>query len=221
MGNIFSSLAVNAPSIPESAYINKGLILLSRLRITLVILAVVLLIPAFVLTFWMPSIQRKYQWLLEALSPLPVKPEWWWSKIGSWKVLSLIILAGILSGLVVSIRVIGPLAGVLVFLYFMFKPGRHSLGGMIIYFILAILALYISWPYLWSSPVTRFVDVLQHMSHNPKVLPVLFNGVVTPSDKLPMTYLPCDVGNQPHLAGVAVVHHRVMGILVQNKIKKD
>jgi hypothetical protein len=36
--------------------------------------------------------------------------------------------------------------------------------------------------------------VLQHMSHNPKVLPVLFNGTVTPSDKLPLTYLPVMLG---------------------------
>jgi hypothetical protein len=193
-GKLFARLAVNAQSIPESAYINKGLILLSRLKITLVILAILLLIPAIVLTFWMPSIQRRYHWFLEALSPLPIKPEWWWNRMGSMKVLFYVLLAGILLGFVVSIRVIGPLAGVLVCLYFLFKPGRHSLGGMVVYLILAILAMYIAWPYLWSSPVARFIDVLQHMSHNPKVLPVLFNGTVTPSDKLPVTYLPVMLG---------------------------
>jgi hypothetical protein len=142
----------------------------------------------------MPSIQRKYYWLLEALSPLPVKPDWWWSRIGSWNVLLKVLLAGVLLGLLVSIRVIGPLAGVLVCLFFIFKPGRHSLGGIVIYTLSAILALYIAWPYLWSAPLARFIDVLQHMSHNPKILPVLFNGVVTPSDKLPVTYLPVMLG---------------------------
>jgi hypothetical protein len=194
LGTLFGSLAVNAQSIPESAYINKGLVLLSRMKISLAILAVILLIPAIVLTFWMPFIQQKYHRLVEALSPLPAKPEWWWSRVSSWRVLPKVLLAGILLGLVVSIRVIGPLAGVLVCLYFIFKPGRHSLAGMVIYFISAILALYFAWPYLWSSPLARFVDVLQHMSHNPKVLPVLFNGVVTQSDKLPMTYLPVMLG---------------------------
>jgi hypothetical protein len=193
-GKLFSSLAANAQSIAVDAYANKGLILLSRLRNTLVILSVILLIPAILLTFWMPTIQRKYNGLLEALSPLPVKPEWWWSRIRSWRVLLITLLAGILLGLVISIRVIGPLAGVLVFLYFIFKPARHSLGGMIVYFLSAIAALYVSWPYLWDSPLVRFIDVLQHMSHNPKVLPVLFNGVVVPSDKLPVTYLPVMMG---------------------------
>ena len=194
LGTLFGSLAVNAQSIPESAYINKGLVLLSRMKISLAILAVILLIPAIVLTFWMPFVQQKYHRLVEALSPLPAKPEWWWSRVSSWRVLLKVLLAGILLGLVVSIRVIGPLAWVLVCLYFIFKPGRHSLAGMVIYFISAILALYFAWPYLWSSPLARFVDVLQHMSHNPKVLPVLFNGMVTPSDKLPMTYLPVMLG---------------------------
>jgi hypothetical protein len=194
LGTLFGSLAVNAQSIPESAYINKGLLLLSRMKISLAILAVILLIPAIVLTFWMPFIQQKYHGLVEALSPLPAKPEWWWSRVSSWRVLHKVLLAGILLGLVVSIRVIGPLAGVLVCLYFIFKPGRHSLAGMVIYFISAMLALYFAWPYLWSSPLAHFVDVLQHMSHNPKVLPVLYNGMVTPSDKLPMTYLPVMLG---------------------------
>jgi hypothetical protein len=194
LGKLFGSLAVNAQSIEQSAYVNKGLILLSRLKITLAIMAITLLIPAIPLTIWMPSIQRKYHWLLEALAPLPVKPEWWWSRTGSRGVLVSILLAGVILGLVISIRVIGPLAGVLVCLYFLFKPGRHSLGGMVLYFLVAVIALYIAWPYLWAAPVTRFIDVLQHMSHNPKILPVLFNGVVTQSDKLPVTYLPVMLG---------------------------
>src|SRR4030042_5499574 len=194
LGTLFGSLAVNAQSIPEIAYINKGLVLLSRMKISLAILAVILLIPAIVLTFWMPFIQRKYHRLVEVLSPLPAKPEWWWSRVSSWRVLPKVLLDGLLLGLVVSIRVIGPLAGVLVCLYFIFKPGRHSLAGMVIYSISDILALYFAWPYLWSSPLVRFIDVLQHMSHNPKVLPVLFNGMVPPSDTLPMTYLPVMLG---------------------------
>ena len=64
------------------------------------------------------------------------------------------------------------------------------MGGMVIYGVVALLALYFSWPYLWAAPLPRFVDVVQHMSRNPKILPVLFNSVVYPSDKLPRTYLP-------------------------------
>jgi hypothetical protein len=190
LGKLFTSMAVNAQSIPESAYINKGLIMLYRLKIALVILAILLLIPASGLTFWLLTIQRFFGWLIETLSPLPVMPEWWWNRLCSWRVLLKVLLAGIILGLVVSIRVVGPLAGVLVCMYFIFKPGRHSLGGMVIYLLSAALALYAAWPYLWSSPLVRFVEVLQHMSRNPKVLPVLFDGLVIPSNQLPMKYLP-------------------------------
>ncbi len=194
LGRLFNAMAVNAPSIPVEAYVNKGLVLLLRLKTALVALSVVFLIPAIVLTFWMPFTRRSIHLIAEILSPLPVKPVWWWSKLGSWNVLLKTLLAGILLGLVISIRVIGPLVGVLVCLYFIFKPGRHSFAGMVLYGLAAILALYISWPYLWSAPLARFIEVLQHMSHNPKILPVLFNGVVYPSDKLPITYLPVMLG---------------------------
>ena len=190
MGKIFGFLAANAETVPESAYVNKGLILLSRMKAISMILSILALIPALLLTVWMSTVQHTSNWIAERLAPLPVRPSWWWSRSASWQVILKILLAGILLGLVVSIRVIGPLVGVLVFLYFILKAGRHSFGGMVIYGVVALLALYFSWPYLWAAPLTRFVDVVQHMSRNPKILPVLFNSVVYASDKLPRTYLP-------------------------------
>lgn len=131
---------------------------------------------------------------MEALAPLPVKPIWWCSRARSWKILLLVLLAGTLLGWVSSIRVIGPMAGLLVFLYFFFKPSRHSFSGMLVYGLASLLALYVTWPFLWPSPLARFIDVLQHMSNNPQVLPVLYNGTVIGSDKLPITYLPVMLG---------------------------
>jgi hypothetical protein len=104
------------------------------------------------------------------------------------------LLAGILLGLVVSIRVVGPLAGILVILYFFLKHEHRSFAGLVVYAGAALAAMYISWPYLWDAPVGRFIEVLQHMSHNPKVLPVLFRGTIYPSDNLPVAYLPVMLG---------------------------
>jgi hypothetical protein len=100
------------------------------------------------------------------------------------------LLAGVLLGLVASIRILGPLAGVLVCLYFFLKRERRSFAGLVVYAVVALLAMYLAWPYLWDAPLARFMQVLQIMSHNPQILPVLFNGVVYPSDKLPLAYLP-------------------------------
>jgi hypothetical protein len=194
LGRLFGYLAANAQTVAEDAYINKGLILFARLRTVLIALSLVFLVPAVLLTFWSAYIKRVIEKLANTLAPLPAKPAWWCKRLTSPGVLVRILLAGILLGLVVSIRVIGPLAGALVWLYFFLKYERRSFAGLIVYTIVALLAMYLAWPYLWDAPLARFIEVLQHMSHNPKVLPVLYNGVVHSSDKLPMTYLPVMLG---------------------------
>ncbi len=190
LGRVFGFLAANAQTVTADAYVNKGLVLFSRLRQLLAVLGILFLVPAVLLLFWNDSLRAATVQLGKTLAPLPGKPAWWGARLRSAKVVLITLWAGILLGLVISIRVIGPLAGVLVLLYFLFKPGRHSLAGMVVYASAALVALYGSWPYLWANPVSRFIEVLQHMSHNPKVLPVLFNGSIYPSDKLPLTYLP-------------------------------
>jgi hypothetical protein len=50
--------------------------------------------------------------------------------------------------------------------------------------------MFITWPYLWESPLTRFVDVLRFMSDNPTNLSVLFGGQVYRAGELPRRYLP-------------------------------
>jgi hypothetical protein len=190
LGKLFGWLAANARTVPEEAYVNKGLVLFARMRIALVAFTLVFLLPAILLTFWMSLIQRFAAWLADALAPLPAKPAWWWNRLGSQGVLLKTLLAGIFLGLVASIRVLGPLAGVLVCLYFFFKHERRSFAGLVVYVIVALLAMYFAWPYLWDAPLSRFIEVLRIMSHNPQIIPVLFNGVVYPSDGLPVTYLP-------------------------------
>jgi hypothetical protein len=194
LGRLFGYLAANSQTVPEEAYVNKGLVLFTRMQSLLMILSLVFIVPAVLYTFWNRVVQRVTLWLAKALAPLPVRPSWWWNRLSSPSVYLKILLAGIILGMVVSIRVIGPLAGVLVCLYFIFKPGRHSFAGMVIYAGVAMLAMYLVWPYLWEAPLAHFIKVIQHMSHNPQTLPVLFNGVVYPSDKLPNTYLPLMLG---------------------------
>ena len=53
------------------------------------------------------------------------------------------------------------------------------------------VALYLSWPYLWKEPVTKFIESFQVMSHYNKFTgAVLFQGQYIDSDKLPWTYFP-------------------------------
>jgi len=50
--------------------------------------------------------------------------------------------------------------------------------------------MFLTWPYLWESPIARFIDVFRLMSDNPTNLSVLFDGVVYRASELPRRYLP-------------------------------
>jgi hypothetical protein len=194
LATIFSKLATNMQSVPEDAYINKGLVLFNRIRSLITILCLIFLIPALLYTFWGRFVQRFYLWSAKIFGPLPDKPSWGWNRLSDSHVIVYVVLSGIFLGMLISIRVIGPLAGALVCLYFLLKPGQRAFAGMVIYGIIAIITIYVVWPYLWDAPIARFIKVFQHMSHNPQIGYVLFNGVVIRTDKLPITYLPVLMG---------------------------
>lgn len=114
---------------------------------------------------------------------------------------SAIILPAIMLGVTTSIRVLGPLAGLLVFIYFIFsilhdrKINFTSLWVSFLgYGLLAVIVMFLAWPYLWESPITRFVGVFRLMSDNPTTLSVLFDGEVYRAGELPRRYLPFMLG---------------------------
>jgi hypothetical protein len=116
--------------------------------------------------------------------------------------ISIVILPAFFIGITTSIRVLGPLAGLLVIIYFVFMVVRNKkLRGtpfpwlaLVAYGALALLTMFMTWPYLWESPITRFVDVLRLMSDNPTNLSVLFAGEIYRAGELPRTYLPFLLG---------------------------
>lgn len=119
-----------------------------------------------------------------------------------------IVLPAIALGITTSIRVLGPLAGVLVFVYFVsvlirnknlsvsvalsdtFPSGTGVWLLFFTYALLAIITMFITWPYLWESPISRFIEVIRFMSDNPTNLSVLFGGEVYRAGELPRRYLP-------------------------------
>jgi hypothetical protein len=103
-----------------------------------------------------------------------------------------VLLAGCVLGCTAAIRIIGPLAGGLIFLYWLTKGkiSRPRLGAFTIYGLVALLTMFSAWPYLWADPLNRFIEVLRHMSNNPTQLAVLFMGQSFPADALPRRYFP-------------------------------
>ena len=112
--------------------------------------------------------------------------------------LTTVFLPAIALGITTSIRVLGPFAGLLVFIYLLLevlknKRLRVSIApwrGFLVYVILAILTMFATWPFLWQNPVTNFLEVLRFMSDNPTNLSVLFDGEVYRAGELPRRYLP-------------------------------
>jgi hypothetical protein len=106
---------------------------------------------------------------------------------------SAILFPALLLGITTSIRVLGPLAGLLVVLYAVFILGKRMIAflpPLILYGMIALLAMFVTWPFLWENPIARFVEVTQFMSDNPTNLSVLFDGALYRAGELPRRYLP-------------------------------
>jgi hypothetical protein len=135
-------------------------------------------------------VRKLFGWLERRLGALPEWPGWWvrGGPVRRWLLPALV--AGLCLGLLTSIRVLGPLAGLLVALAFFLRLGRRPWVGLLVYAVTGGLVSLATWPYLWEAPLGRFGEVLRHMAANPQSLPVLFNGIVYQSLDLPASYLP-------------------------------
>ena len=194
LGRLFARLASNAGQVVVDAYVNKALIWLNRLKLGLVGLTALAAAPALALTFWLDGLRRLFGWLESRLGKLPGWPGWWVKGTPARSWLLPALLAGAMLGLLTSNRVVGPLAGMLVALSFCLYSGRRPWVGLLVYVLTAGLVSLATWPYLWEAPLSRFIEVVRHMSDNPHTLPVLFNGIIYQSDKLPASYLPGMLG---------------------------
>jgi hypothetical protein len=61
---------------------------------------------------------------------------------------------------------------------------------LVFYGLIALLAMFATWPFLWEDPVGNFTGVFLLMSDNPTTLSVLFGGEVYRAGELPRRYLP-------------------------------
>ncbi|GAB1470891.1 hypothetical protein MASR2M66_17690 [Chloroflexota bacterium] len=101
-----------------------------------------------------------------------------------------ILPAALLLGFTTSTRILGPFAGLMVVLYALRSKGKQAFPALVMYAVLALMAVYISWPYLWMNPIPRFFESLREMSLYPWLGGVLFNGSLYSSNDLPILYLP-------------------------------
>jgi hypothetical protein len=101
-----------------------------------------------------------------------------------------LLLAGILLGLTMSIRLLGPLPGLIVILYLAFTLRQKSVPVITAYLICATVVMFLTWPYLWPDPIGHWMDSLVLMVNFPWPGHVLFNGKFYEAESLPLSYLP-------------------------------
>jgi hypothetical protein len=101
-----------------------------------------------------------------------------------------IVFAGIVAGMTISIRVLGPTAAGLVGLYAFFKLGRRAAAAVAAFGMVSLVTAYAFWPFLWNNPLSHFVESLSAMSNFPWNGTVRFDGVDFTVRNLPWYYLP-------------------------------
>jgi hypothetical protein len=89
-----------------------------------------------------------------------------------------------------SIRLLGPLPGLIVIFYLAFTLRQDWLSVTIAYLLCAGIAMFLTWPYLWPAPISHWMDSLVLMVNFPWPAWTLFDGQFYEPDKLPLSYLP-------------------------------
>jgi hypothetical protein len=176
LGAWFARLAPNASHLAVGSYIHKTQAILSR--IVLLSLFICLLIGIWALTFVFPDVYKELKKILftPIIKGIVFNP--------------LVVLAGITLGIATSIRVLGPLAGAIVVLYGFYKCRGRIVLFLPYYLLLAFLACYLTWPYLWSDPINRFVESLVTMARYPWKGLILFRGQLVSGKDLPNYFIP-------------------------------
>lgn len=161
-GQLLASVAEDMGAVPAEVYARKLFLVFLRLRGAYTLLSTAALL-------WLYRVR-----FLAGLRLL------------GWPVL----LAGFVLGYTASIRIAGPLAGLLVGLLMLGRADRRAWPGILLYGLLGVTAMYCTWPYLWGGPVERLLEGLRVMSAFPWRGKVLFDGVYYAADQIPRSYLP-------------------------------
>jgi len=107
-----------------------------------------------------------------------------------WQQRLLPILSGLLLGYATSTRIVAPLAGALVSLLAVYRLRWKAFPFLGLYWLTGLIAVYVTWPFLWPDPFNRFLASLQTMVSFPWKSKILFDGIFYHADHLPWRYLP-------------------------------
>ncbi|MBK8782698.1 MAG: hypothetical protein IPO22_13020 [Anaerolineales bacterium] len=108
----------------------------------------------------------------------------------SFRRAGLILAAGIVLGLTISLRVLGPLAGLFVLIYAIRKDRQHAFYFLLVYILIAGVTAYLTWPFLWGTPLANYLESLKVMSQFPFDAKVFYWGDLHEPGRIPRSYFP-------------------------------
>jgi hypothetical protein len=177
LGRLFRRFALHATTIPVQDYIYKAQVIFRSIKDVYFILGLIFMVwlYRFVLP-WSFHLPQKKSVLLffKEFSASFAKPP--------------IIIAGVILGLTTSLRIIGPLAGLIIVAYAIIRK-KNVLAYLLTYGILALAIMYFTWPYLWSDPIKNLINSLTMMSSYPWSGTMLFNGNFYHTSEVPWYFL--------------------------------
>ena len=89
---------------------------------------------------------------------------WWW------------VVSAVLLGVTGAVRVLGPMAGVLVCVLLIYRLRWRSIPFVVLFWLLAAAVTYGLWPYLWGRPVEGLLAALSRAAQSPWDAKVLYFG---------------------------------------------
>ncbi len=206
-GQIFGSVATHSPTVSAADYVTKAVKLLHRAEIIVLIASLVFFLGYFGLlisntnlsTFIQKIWKQRHKlrgYVKDLASSLRSSLKFgvlktWFAEIFRALHNSHIVVAGGALGLATAVRAIGPVAGLIIFLYLFVRVRSRAWTTAIAYFLVAGVVTYLAWPRLWGAPIPRYLEglgILSNFSNYPGQ--VLFDGRLYGVSELPRSYLP-------------------------------
>jgi len=179
INRLFDQVAEDASTAPVEAYIVRGDRLVNQ---GLAVVVFSLATAALALAAWkLPRTRSSLREEAKATSPRL----WVRSSFLAW-----LVLAGVASGLAISIRSVGLFALLLVGLVYLGTQRARAILPLLTLALLAAVVAYVTWPFLWGNPIRALRESLAFLAGNPNKDYVLFMGEVTKGRLLPWFYLP-------------------------------
>lgn len=170
LGKIFSLMVGNSNRLPLENYVHKAFS--AHLERTVLYLLLILSVGR---KLYLVRLGKKKPELV-----LRINTQLW----------VLVLISGLFLGLATSIRLLAPFAGLLVAIYALGTRGKNSFPVLIYYFSLAAFTCYLTWPFLWDSPLYNFFEAFQVMRDFPFTAEVRFMGDNISPLNLPWYYIP-------------------------------